>query len=155
MMTSRGAGFGIGIHDWNRSEAQAVETGTDIPYLAGTEAKSILGSHGVASRMKVSRSAAAEKVTTLTNCKSQQVIELDREALGGPIQQYLAEKAGATKVTVPQARLLILRRANVKRALADHESDSQIYIKGQNIGGCSDLKKLQQQGKLKDMLAQA
>ncbi|TKA54615.1 hypothetical protein B0A53_03022 [Rhodotorula sp. CCFEE 5036] len=85
----------------------AVFSKSYCPYC--TEAKSILGSHGVASRMKV--------------------IELDREALGGPIQQYLAEKAGATKVT--------------------------IYIKGQNIGGCSDLKKLQQQGKLKDMLAQA
>ncbi|KWU45447.1 hypothetical protein RHOSPDRAFT_33068 [Rhodotorula sp. JG-1b] len=83
----------------------AVFSKSYCPYC--TEAKSILGSHGVASRMKV--------------------IELDREALGGPIQQYLAEKAGATK----------------------------IYIKGQNIGGCSDLKKLQQQGKLKDMLAQA
>ncbi|GAA5955892.1 hypothetical protein JCM8115_004356 [Rhodotorula mucilaginosa] len=88
----------------------AVFSKSYCPYC--TEAKSILGSHGVASRMKV--------------------IELDREALGGPIQQYLAEKAGATKVTVPQ-----------------------IYIKGQNIGGCSDLKKLQQQGKLEDMLAQA
>ncbi|KAG0664765.1 hypothetical protein C6P46_000902 [Rhodotorula mucilaginosa] len=97
----------LGIHAWKRFRARAVDTGTDILFAAGTEAKSILGSHGVASRMKV--------------------IELDREALGGPIQQYLAEKAGATK----------------------------IYIKGQNIGGCSDLKKLQQQGKLKDMLAQA
>ncbi|GAA5980211.1 hypothetical protein JCM10908_001576 [Rhodotorula pacifica] len=88
----------------------AVFSKSYCPYC--TEAKSILGSLGAGPRMKV--------------------IELDREALGGPIQQYLAEKAGASRVTVPQ-----------------------IYIKGQNIGGCSDLKKLQRDGKLSELLAQA
>jgi len=29
----------------------------------------------------------------------------------------------------------------------------QVYIKGQNIGGCSDLKKLQASGKLDELLA--
>jgi hypothetical protein len=58
MMTSWGRlrhpGAGLGIHAWKRFRARAVDTGTDILFAAGTEAKSILGSHGVASRMKVS-----------------------------------------------------------------------------------------------------
>ncbi|POY71972.1 dithiol glutaredoxin [Rhodotorula taiwanensis] len=86
----------------------AVFSKSYCPYC--TEAKTILSQLGQTPRMKV--------------------IELDREALGGPIQQYLAEKAGASRVTVPQ-----------------------IYIKGQNIGGCSDLKKLQREGKLDQLLA--
>ncbi|GAA5887486.1 hypothetical protein JCM6882_001425 [Rhodosporidiobolus microsporus] len=59
-----------------------------------------------------------------------QVIELDREMHGSAIQAYLAEKAGASKVTVPQ-----------------------IFINGQNIGGCSDLKALRASGKLDSLLA--
>ncbi|GAA5870186.1 hypothetical protein JCM3774_002615 [Rhodotorula dairenensis] len=88
----------------------AVFSKSYCPYC--TEAKGILGDLGAGSRMKV--------------------IELDREALGDSIQKYLAEKAGASRVTVPQ-----------------------IYISGQPIGGCSDLKKLRQTGKLQDLLAQA
>ncbi|BGP53020.1 hypothetical protein JCM8202_004104 [Rhodotorula sphaerocarpa] len=86
----------------------AVFSKSYCPYC--TEAKSILSSLGQTPRMKV--------------------LELDREALGGPVQQYLAEKAGASRVTVPQ-----------------------IYIKGENIGGCSELKKLQREGKLEQLLS--
>ncbi|BGP28843.1 hypothetical protein JCM10296v2_000579 [Rhodotorula toruloides] len=78
------------------------------PYC--TEAKNILSSLGQSSRMKV--------------------LELNQEQNGSAIQQYLAERVGAAKVTVPQ-----------------------VYIKGQPVGGCSDLKKLQAEGKLTSLLA--
>ncbi|GAA5949148.1 hypothetical protein JCM21900_004881 [Sporobolomyces salmonicolor] len=75
-----------------------------------TEAKGILSSLGQDSRMKV--------------------LELDHEAQGSAIQQYLAQRAGVSKVTVPQ-----------------------IFIKGEPVGGCSDLKQLQAAGKLDKLLA--
>ncbi|GAA6047312.1 hypothetical protein JCM3770_001881 [Rhodotorula araucariae] len=78
------------------------------PYCS--EAKSIITELGHGSRMKV--------------------LELNQEEHGSAIQQYLAERIGAAKVTVPQ-----------------------VYIKGENIGGCSDLKKLHASGKLNDLLA--
>ncbi|KAK4055250.1 hypothetical protein OIV83_000532 [Microbotryomycetes sp. JL201] len=58
------------------------------------------------------------------------VLELDQRADGSVIQQYLAERAQQTKVTVPQ-----------------------IYIRQQLRGGCSELKAIQSQGKLAGMLA--
>lgn len=57
----------------------------------------------------------APTTRSLTRLTRSQVIELDREALGGPIQKYLAEKAGASKVTVPQASQRIV---SMLRALA-------------------------------------
>ncbi|GAA6032778.1 hypothetical protein JCM8097_000784 [Rhodosporidiobolus ruineniae] len=60
------------------------------------------------------------------------VIELDHEAHGNAVQAYLAERAGVSKVTVPQ-----------------------IFINGKNIGGCSDLKKIESAGKLDDLLKAA
>ncbi|BGP12788.1 hypothetical protein JCM10213_007302 [Rhodosporidiobolus nylandii] len=74
-----------------------------------TEAKGILAELGQKERMKV--------------------IELDHVGHGAAIQNYLAEKAGASRVTVPQ-----------------------IYINGENVGGCSDLKKLRSNGKLDELL---
>ena len=56
-MTFRGAGLGIRVGV--PSEVVAVNTGTDFLSTVGTEAKSILGSHGVASRMKVIHRLAA------------------------------------------------------------------------------------------------
>ncbi|GAA5980295.1 hypothetical protein JCM11641_005533 [Rhodosporidiobolus odoratus] len=58
-----------------------------------------------------------------------QVLELNHHDQGSAIQSYLAERHGVSKVTVPQ-----------------------IYIKGQKIGGCSDLVKLKSQGKLEELL---
>ncbi|GAA5913947.1 hypothetical protein JCM8208_007008 [Rhodotorula glutinis] len=86
----------------------AVFSKTYCPFC--TEAKSILSQLGQGPRMKV--------------------LELDREEHGSAVQAYLAERAGASRVTVPQ-----------------------VYIKGQKIGGCSDLKKLQASGKLDELLA--
>ncbi|TNY18985.1 glutaredoxin [Rhodotorula diobovata] len=86
----------------------AVFSKSFCPYC--TEAKSILSSLGQGPRMKV--------------------LELNQMEQGSAIQAYLAERVGASKVTVPQ-----------------------VYIKGQNIGGCSDLKKLQASGKLDELLA--
>ncbi|GAA5832237.1 hypothetical protein JCM11251_004288 [Rhodosporidiobolus azoricus] len=88
--------------------AIAVFSKSYCPYC--TEAKHILKGAGQEGRM--------------------QVIELDREMHGSAIQAYLAEKQGASKVTVPQ-----------------------IYINGRNIGGCSDLKQLRSSGKLDGLLA--
>ncbi|SCV68401.1 BQ2448_522 [Microbotryum intermedium] len=56
-------------------------------------------------------------------------IELDRENNGVAIQRYLAERNNVSRVTVPQ-----------------------IYIKGQLIGGCSDLQSLHSSGKLEPLL---
>ncbi|GEM06339.1 glutaredoxin 3 [Rhodotorula toruloides] len=56
-----------------------------------------------------------------------EVLELNHEQNGSAIQQYLAERVGAARVTV--------------------------YIKGKPVGGCSDLKKLQAEGKLSSLLA--
>ncbi|GAA5830721.1 hypothetical protein JCM5353_004099 [Sporobolomyces roseus] len=86
----------------------AVFSKSYCPYC--TEAKRILSSHGQDARTKV--------------------LELDHENQGTAIQQYLAERAGVSKVTVPQ-----------------------IFINGKTIGGCSDLKKLQSQGQLDKLLA--
>jgi len=81
-----------------------------------------------------------------------QVLELDREEHGSAVQAYLAERAGASRVTVPQVRLVV--SAHTQRLV--HPADTtprQVYIKGQSIGGCSDLKKLQASGKLDELLA--
>ncbi|GAA5877140.1 hypothetical protein JCM16303_006180 [Sporobolomyces ruberrimus] len=86
----------------------AVFSKSYCPYC--TEAKRILSSHGQDARTKV--------------------LELDHEKQGSAIQQYLAERAGVSKVTVPQ-----------------------IFINGKIVGGCSDLKNLQSQGKLDSLLA--
>jgi len=59
-----------------------------------------------------------------------QTLELDKENDGPAIQSYLAKRAGASSVTVPQ-----------------------IYIKSQLIGGCSELTALHKAGKLEPMLA--
>ncbi|KDE09699.1 hypothetical protein MVLG_00102 [Microbotryum lychnidis-dioicae p1A1 Lamole] len=56
-------------------------------------------------------------------------IELDQENNGVAIQRYLAERNHVSRVTVPQ-----------------------IYIKGQLIGGCSDLRSLHSGGKLEPLL---
>ncbi|KAM0793419.1 hypothetical protein ACM66B_000868 [Microbotryomycetes sp. NB124-2] len=57
------------------------------------------------------------------------VVELDQRADGAVIQQYLAEKINKDRATVPQ-----------------------IWIRQQGIGGCSDLKAVQAQGKLATLL---
>lgn len=135
---------------------------TDSSFVrSGTEAKSILSSLGQTPRMKVRRHAQGagpnrSRLHALTTLVSRsQVLELDREALGGPVQQYLAEKAGASRVTVPQVRLS-LRSVRVLQLSASPLTllfVSQIYIKGENIGGCSELKKLQREGKLEQLLS--
>ncbi|GAA5923120.1 glutaredoxin [Sporobolomyces koalae] len=86
----------------------AVFSKSYCPYCS--EAKRILSSHGQDARTKI--------------------LELDHEQQGSAIQQYLAERAGVSKVTVPQ-----------------------IFINGKIVGGCSDLKKLQSQGQLDALLA--
>ncbi|GAA6012628.1 hypothetical protein JCM11491_005459 [Sporobolomyces phaffii] len=86
----------------------AVFSKSYCPYC--TEAKRILSSHGQDGRTKV--------------------LELDHEKQGTAIQQYLAERAGVSKVTVPQ-----------------------IFINGKIVGGCSDLKKLQSAGQLDSLLS--
>ncbi|EGU13270.1 Glutaredoxin [Rhodotorula toruloides ATCC 204091] len=69
-------------------------------------------------------------LSSLGQSSRMKVLELNQEQNGSAIQRYLAERVGAAKVTVPQ-----------------------VYIKGQPVGGCSDLKKLQAEGKLTSLLA--
>ncbi|GAA6001806.1 hypothetical protein JCM10207_002329 [Rhodosporidiobolus poonsookiae] len=91
-----------------QSSPVAVFSKSYCPYCM--EAKHILKGHGQESRM--------------------QVLEIDHDNNGGPIQAYLAERIGQSKVTVPQ-----------------------VYIGGKLIGGCSDLKKLHKDGLLEKLLA--
>ncbi|CEQ38915.1 SPOSA6832_00389 [Sporobolomyces salmonicolor] len=88
----------------------------------------LYGARGFIRSFFTSSSASAEQLQTAK--ETVEVLELDHEAQGSAIQQYLAQRAGVSKVTVPQ-----------------------IFIKGEPVGGCSDLKQLQAAGKLDKLLA--
>ncbi|ORY80199.1 thioredoxin-like protein [Leucosporidium creatinivorum] len=73
---------------------------------------------------------AKRMLSKLGQDASTKTVELDRTTDGSAMQQHLATRIGASRVTVPQ-----------------------IYIDGKLIGGCSELKALHSAGKLEPLLA--
>lgn len=80
------------------------------------------------------------------------VLELDdMGAEGQAIQDALAKKLGRSRVTVPQVCTSLRIHLNTKQ-LTRSSSFKQIFIGGQHVGGCDDLRAAQSTGKLEKML---
>ncbi|GAA5994918.1 glutaredoxin [Rhodotorula paludigena] len=75
---------------------------------------------------------AKQTLAKLVPESKMKVLELNQEEFGSAMQAQLAERVGASKVTVPQ-----------------------IYINGKLIGGNSDLQQLKSSGKLDALLSAA